>query len=364
MNSALPHVIVIDGNPMDRAHIGAALAMEYRVSGYEDYRQAASAILQFSPRFVVVDEHVPPLGGREVLLRLNGVRSLRSHHIVATSNDIRGDFLRSARALGAHACLPKPYPRATIIGTLADLSNRHAEASWTDLPELAQRGLRATLDSFNRLPDLIEKEQPLDYGTIGSACSPLIEAVKNNEFKSILSGVRQHDNYSYVHSLRVATMLALFGHALGLDGRDLLALTSGGLLHDVGKMCIPTSILNKPGALDDTERSVPRAIVIIAAQHHERMDGTGYPHGLERQQLNELARMAAIVDVFGALTDRRCYKAASEPEAALAIMAEQMTGHLDTHLLKLFRTVLLDNVSSLSNATRPMAPTGTETFHQ
>ncbi|KAF0113944.1 MAG: response regulator, partial [Rhodospirillaceae bacterium] len=180
-----------------------------------------------------------------------------------------------------------------------------------------------------------------------------------NDFKVLLNGVRGHDNYSCVHSLRVAIFLSMFGHTMGLENDDLLVLSCGGLLHDVGKMSIPYEVLNKPGRLNDAEFTVmrkhvtntvryidacatlPKGIGIIAAQHHEKLDGTGYPNGLKGRDINELARMAAIVDVFSALTDRRCYKEPMVPEQALRIMRESIAGHIDQSMLRLFVDLLL-----------------------
>jgi putative nucleotidyltransferase with HDIG domain len=177
--------------------------------------------------------------------------------------------------------------------------------------------------------------------------------------------VRSHDDYTYAHSLRVATFLTLFGHGLGLRDDDLLTLTSGGLLHDIGKVAIPLSVLNKPGRLEPGEKAVmrthvrrtmdmllersdvPRAVTIIAGQHHERPDGTGYPLGLSGSSINELARMAALADIFVALTDRRVYKPSMAPEEALTIMADMGWG-VDQHLLRMFREILLDHGSEIA----------------
>jgi putative nucleotidyltransferase with HDIG domain len=176
----------------------------------------------------------------------------------------------------------------------------------------------------------------------------------------MLDSVRNHDNYTYGHSMRVATYLALFGFNLRLPKEEQVLLASGGLLHDVGKMSIRHEILSKSGRLTAAEfevmkahvtssvtylegcRDLPKGIMTIAAQHHEKLDGTGYPLGLAGSQLNRLARMASIIDVFSALTDRRVYKVAMEPEAALNLMVGEMASHLDIKLLGLFREMLLD----------------------
>jgi HD-GYP domain-containing protein (c-di-GMP phosphodiesterase class II) len=87
---------------------------------------------------------------------------------------------------------------------------------------------------------------------------------------------------------------------------------------------------------------LPKGIITIAEQHHEKLDGSGYPHGLAGNDLNRLARIASIVDVFSALTDRRVYKPPMEAETALNLMVERMASELDIKLLSLFRQMLLD----------------------
>ena len=87
---------------------------------------------------------------------------------------------------------------------------------------------------------------------------------------------------------------------------------------------------------------IPKAVFIIAEQHHEKLNGMGYPNGLKGSQLNQLARMSAVVDVFSALTDRRVYKEPMEAEKAIKIMEDEMTDHLDQRLVKMFKGMLGD----------------------
>jgi len=158
--------------------------------------------------------------------------------------------------------------------------------------------------------------------------------------------------------MRVATLLTLFGHGLGMKGDDLLILSTGGLIHDVGKLVTPEQILNKPGKLTEDEwpvmrdhvtrstellgasTDVTKGALIIASQHHEKIDGSGYPHGLKGKELNELARMSVIVDIFGALTDARSYKPSFPQEKAFGIL-ESMQGQIDQDLLKVFRAIFV-----------------------
>ena len=211
----------------------------------------------------------------------------------------------------------------------------------------------------------------MPYEELNDSCAPLVEAIQSNNYKEILKGIRNHDNYCYVHSLRVATLLALFGHTIGIRGDDLMILSTGGLIHDLGKMAIPHDILNKQGQLIGDEwdimkshvtkteqflsgnTEIPKGTLTIAHQHHERMDGSGYPECLEGDELNDLARMSAIVDVFSGLTDRRVYKDSMPPEDALERMSK-MRGKLDQHLFGMFREMLLDSASGFESPNNRM----------
>jgi putative nucleotidyltransferase with HDIG domain len=355
-------VTVIDGVPEHRSQVSRALTSFYAVTAFDDVVDAAPVLRMAPPLALVVDESAKPWGGGEAIKRIRGDIALRDIRIIATTADGNSGFLARAKAFGCDAVLPKPFRRSQLISTISGLVNHSVESRWDRLADHHRHALRATLDTFNGISDLIDRGEPIEYADIRTACSPLVEAVQRNDFKTILNGVRGHDNYSYVHSLRVATLLSLFGHAMGLKGADLLVLSSGGLLHDIGKMSIPHEILNKAGRLSDSEFAVmrghaqgsvryigncptfPKGISIIAGQHHEKLDGSGYPNGLKGSELNDLARMAAIVDVFSALTDRRCYKAPMPPETALTLMREEMTGHLDQQMLRLFVDLLLSSV--------------------
>ncbi len=125
------------------------------------------------------------------------------------------------------------------------------------------------------------------------------------------------------------------------------------MLHDVGKIHSPTEVLNKPGPLDDSEWEImkqhvdhtveilsknpdlPKEILEIAGNHHEKVGGNGYPNGISGSHLSQLSRMAAIVDAYVALTDRRIYKPSHSTEKALEMM-KTPEGQLDQDLLGKF----------------------------
>ena len=353
-------VAVVDGSATHRAEVARALFSFYAVTEYPSVGHAIAAFQVAKPAVVLIGDRLGPQGIVDLANALGDTSALKDIPVVMVIDRETDESLPDA--LGAQAYLVRPYRRSTLIHVISDILNRNIETQWESLPETQRSALKNTLSVFNSVSDVIDRGEPIAYKTIREACSPLVDAIHRNEFRTILSGVREHDNYSYAHSLRVATLLSLFGHVIGLPQADQMTLATGGLLHDVGKLSIPYEVLNKPDRLSPSEWEVmkshveaslrylnntpdlPKGILVIAGQHHEKLNGEGYPNGLTGDELNELARMASIVDVFGALTDRRSYKPPMPAEEALRIMTEQMTTHLDSRLLGLFREMLLDAV--------------------
>lgn len=148
----------------------------------------------------------------------------------------------------------------------------------------------------------------------------------NKDALFLLMRLRKKDEYTFDHSVSVGVLLLAFCRAMGFDQETTRAIGLGGLLHDIGKMAVPLAILNKPSALNEAEfkkiqqhvihckeilattHNLPLPAAQIAMEHHERFDGTGYPHGLAADAISQGGQMAAIADVFDALTSDRCYR--------------------------------------------------------
>ena len=159
-----------------------------------------------------------------------------------------------------------------------------------------------------------------------------------------------HEHYTYTHSVNVAAVGTLFAKNIGLGDDDLKGFCSGILLHDIGKTKISTDILNKNSKLTDEEYSKMKehpelgvAILkginngftdeyAITLQHHENCDGTGYPHGLQKEEIHHSSKIARIIDVYDALTTNRPYAKAIRPFAALREMKEKMLNCFDKEM--------------------------------
>ena len=349
---------VVGGSSSYQNQVSQALLSFYNVVPFRDPDKLLDHLEFDSPSALIVDEKQSNGSGSEFLTRFQLRHGQKNIPVVITVPSGQAALMRTTPTIRV---LEKPYRRSQLLDAISGQVNKGVEAQWDEIEPVQRAALVNTLESFNNIADLIAEGQPIAYEDVTQSCEPLMQAVKNNTFQDMLKGVRGHDNYSYVHSMRVATLLSLFGAAIGIQGDDHVTLTTGGLLHDVGKMKIPHEVLNKAGKLDDDEfqqmknhvnhgvdfltltNSIPKGVSIIASQHHERIDGSGYPNGVGGKDLNQLARMAAIIDVFSALTDRRVYKPPMEPEKALSIMKD-MKGHLDNGLLMVFREMLLDSV--------------------
>jgi putative nucleotidyltransferase with HDIG domain len=150
----------------------------------------------------------------------------------------------------------------------------------------------------------------------------------------LLRALAESDADTYWHSIEVATAATAVGTQLGLTRAELVEVELGALMHDVGKLRIPSEVLSKPGRLTPEEQRLVRmhpewgaemvaripgleAVVPIVRLHHERPDGRGYPYGLTHERIPLAARIVSVCDAYGAMTKRRPYRAPLDTQGAL-----------------------------------------------
>lgn len=169
-----------------------------------------------------------------------------------------------------------------------------------------------------------------------------------------LGRLKNRDDYTFQHSVGVCALMTGFAKVLELKRQTIADISIGALLHDIGKMRVPPAILNKPGRLTDAEfEEIKRHVVHgreilkdapwlsrtafnVMDHHHERYDGTGYPEGLKAAEISSVGQMAAIIDVYDALTAERVYHAAMMPVAALRKLQEWAQFHFNAELVAHF----------------------------
>jgi HD-GYP domain-containing protein (c-di-GMP phosphodiesterase class II) len=195
-------------------------------------------------------------------------------------------------------------------------------------------------------------------------CKHLVRYIINEKLSAsvlmeTLGGLVKHSNYTYVHSIQVCLYsIALHSSIFELNEEDLIDIGVGSVFHDYGKKYIPVEILEKPAKLTPAEYQEiknhceygydllkmldvfsPISLDIVKS-HHEKMDGKGYPQGLNGNGISESARIVAIADVYSALTTNRSYRDALDKDSALDIMFNEMKGAFDVHYLNVFSAML------------------------
>ncbi|MGN7479058.1 HD-GYP domain-containing protein [Solibacillus silvestris] len=184
---------------------------------------------------------------------------------------------------------------------------------------------------------------------------PTILAASDSKYLlPLFAALQAKDDYTYRHNIAVAALSNLIGNWMKLGKQELLQLTTAALLHDVGKMFIPEEILNKPGKFTTEEFNTMKKHTIygyeilkgtiginhrqalVALQHHERMDGSGYPLGIRKENIDLFSRIVSVADVFHAMTSNRVYRNHSPFYEVLSEMGRNMFSTLDPVITKLF----------------------------
>jgi putative two-component system response regulator len=320
-------LLVVDDEESITELISSALQPRgYRCARAANGAEALTRLAGEPAAFVVSDVRMPGMSGLELL------EQVRAHYpdtfvILLTAY---ADVEIVIRALRAGACdfLTKPFRLEDLYASLQE-----AETKRHDL--LAQRA--AVKEKEERLEQLAAKYSDLTAGVLEALGAAL--ETKHPETRA--------------HSERVALRAANLASALGMDRDEVQAVYVAGLLHDIGKVAVDTSVLDKPGDLDSAElrqmRSHPEesarivepvglSPVAVAAirHHHERYDGTGYPDHLAGEEIPPAARILAVCDAFDAMTSTRAYQPALPPEEGFDRLRSGAGTHWDPEIVEVF----------------------------
>lgn len=213
-------------------------------------------------------------------------------------------------------------------------------------------------------------EARLGKAVSAAQCEALVDEISESVMRNpgaliSVARLKRADEYTYMHSVAVCALMVSLGRQLGLQGDHLKKAGLAGMLHDLGKAVMPMDVLNKPGKLTDAEfdtmkthperghemlvegGSVGPVVLDVCLHHHEKFDGTGYPHKLAGDQISLFAKMGAVCDVYDAITSVRPYKSGWDPGEALRRMA-QWKGHFDPRVFQAFvKTVGIYPIGSL-----------------
>jgi putative nucleotidyltransferase with HDIG domain len=219
----------------------------------------------------------------------------------------------------------------------------------------ARRILREASRVAERIMEDVRLGRQIELDTAREVIGQTVASIVRNQDALIgLNRIRSVDRYTFEHSINVAVLMTAFARSLELETALVEEIGLGALLHDVGKSRIPPAILNKPGRLDPAEFEIIRGHVVhgheilvqtpgvtttaleVVVEHHERIDGSGYPDGKSSQAISRFGQMAAIVDVYDALTTKRVYHDAMPPHEALRHLLQWSPQQFDRTLVQQF----------------------------
>ena len=296
---------------------------------------------------IIATEQPSDLSMHELCTRLNR-SGRRPHSVIAVGT--RGSpwmaFVEHQTDVDGVLYLGSPVEHQ--IQTFGLLTSRDVDRQMAALGDEATALWNQTNARLRDIETLVGAGQPIPRTAVQSLAVSVVDNPDETLFMDVIGVLRAHHSQTLVHSLDVALNVFLLGRYVGVRSReDQQVLFEAGLLHDIGKLDTPLAILDKPGKLTADEVAVVRRhpataerllrdagdhddhVILAAAQHHEKSDGTGYPRGLTYSKISEVGRLMAVCDVYCALTERRAYKPQSSPRRAFDIMQGMVGHHLD-----------------------------------
>lgn len=300
-------------------------------------------------------------GGQDTFMRLLTTDSLCSGAILGkTIFNERGSVLVSAGTVLTEKMIKRLIDFQIPFVYIEDEKSKEIEVSEVISSELRIETIQTIQSTFEKLNmnDVLDGAIVVEKATakFTDLIRTIMEEMQNQEdLLTLIADVYLHDKYIFSHSLNVALYSLALGTEMNLDNKQLETLGMGALLHDVGKMLIPLDVLKKPEKLSDAEfekmqkhaeygfhlikniHTLSLHIAHCAYQHHERMDGSGYPRGLKGDQIHELAKIIAVADVFDAVTSRRVYREALLPHEALELLYAGAGNQFDVQVVDAFR---------------------------
>ncbi len=310
-----------------------------------------------------------PLAARPALI-VSDVEALTSDALVRLRRilgQVRGDgvpylFLVHGKAARAEA-------HARVLGASGTLSATASPQQLLDTVGRLQVQVGAIPTPVRRqaaearqfLTEVLLSGRTITPAVAEAGADLVARAVRESGIRDWVRAVQLFDDATHQHCLLVAALAAAFSGALGLQPADRHRLTKAALLHDVGKIHVPSEILNKPGKLTEAEMVVMRThpahghamlvgrgfeevMLAVVRSHHEMLDGSGYPDGLAGGAIADLVRLVTVCDIYGALIERRPYRAPMAGVKAYAIL-ETMAGRLDADLVRAFQPVMAAETS-------------------
>ncbi|MCU7836755.1 MAG: response regulator [gamma proteobacterium symbiont of Taylorina sp.] len=291
---------------VDDTHANLKLLMDmltshgYKVRPALDGEQALAAVAMRQPELILLDIKMPSIDGYEVCRRLKSDAMTREVPVIFISAlDALGDRVKGFE-LGAVDFITKPFQREEVLVRVH--THMQLRRMQTNLEDLVDKRTKELQYSENKMRSI------------------LLQMIK-----AFAVTVEKRDPYTAGHQQRVADLAVAIAQDMGLEEEEIEGIRLGTLIHDIGKIYAPAEILNRPGRLTKLEFQIiqthsevgyeivkdvefPWPVADMIYQHHERMDGTGYPQGLKGEEIILEARIIGVADVVEAIASHRPYR--------------------------------------------------------
>ncbi|MBD5494532.1 MAG: diguanylate cyclase [Lachnospiraceae bacterium] len=318
-------ILIVDDDRINLVMAQNLLQKEYKVVGVNSGKQAFKYLEKYTPDLILLDIFMPEIGGFEVMKKLQEHKEWSKIPVIFLTADRKPETETECFKLGANDFIAKPFEPMVMLNRV----RRTIEL------EGYRQDLQKRLDEKTREVELVT-----------------IEAIT-----TVANTIDAKDDYTRGHSFRVAAYSEELAKKLGWSEEEVRNIHYVALLHDIGKIGVPDSVLNKPFKLTDVEFAMIKNHTLVGAEilkdirmfpnisvgakyHHERYDGKGYPEGLKGEEIPIVARIIGIVDSYDAMTSNRVYRKRLRDEIVKEELTKGKGTQFDPHLVDLFMELI------------------------
>jgi cyclic di-GMP phosphodiesterase len=331
-----PRILIVDDEVEITEILADLLSEEYECTRAGSAEEALSLLQEGEFQLVISDITMPGMSGLDMIPH---VKELSPDTVVVMISGMQTvESAIGALRVGAFDYLMKPFDLRQVEAVVKRALEHH------DLVVAKQR-------YENHLEELVEQRTAELDRALNS-----LEGAYRSTLKALTAALETRDSETHGHSERVVSYSLRLGREYGLSSDDMKSLEFGSLLHDIGKIGVPDSILRKPAKLTEEEwvrmrehplhgQQILRGIEFlqgasrVVAQHHEKWDGTGYPLGLRSVEIDICARIFAVADAFDAITSDRVYRRGKPYEAAAQELDDWAGRQFDPKVVEAFHRV-------------------------
>jgi putative two-component system response regulator len=334
-------ILIVDDNPTNIDVLVDTLRLDYRLGVAKSGAGAIAFATTHQPDLILLDIMMPEMNGYDVCTRLKNSAKTREIPVIFITAMNEPEQIARGFKVGAVDYITKPFHATEVLArTRTHLSIMH---------------MRAALNAQNLLLEERVREK-----------TAALEDMLNATIRTMAMAVEIRDPYTAGHQVRVAALACAIAKKMGFSGHLIDTIHYAGLLHDLGKIRIPAAIINRPGKLLPVEREIinihpqvgydllknipfPWPIAEIVYQHHEKMDGSGYPRGLSGEEILMEARILGVADLVEAESSHRPYRPTMGIDAALEEIYKHRATRYDSTVVDACLSLFREDKLSLDN---------------